>query len=167
MMDDNIENDKVQRKPNIKTKGQCSPCLSNKRSLCCKQVLNTKTFQTVQNKKVFEIYHHVNCKSKNIIYLMECTKCKVQYVGKSETDFNIRLNNHRKDVNNLNGIPVSRHISKAHHEFNTHAKFTIIEQLKNTNISKETITKRLKQRENFWIQTLDTLKPKGLNQELN
>ena len=162
-----IENDKVKRRPSVKTKGKCSPCLSNAKSLCCKQILKTEKFQSTQNKKTFEIYHHVNCKSKNIIYLMECTKCKVQYIGKSETNFNIRLNNHRKDTNNINGIPASRHFSKPYHEFNIHAKFIIIEQIKNANVSKETITKRLKARENFWIQTLETLKPKGLNQELN
>ena len=31
---------------------------------------------------------------------MECTSCKQQYVGKAETPFNIRLNNHRNDVKN-------------------------------------------------------------------
>ena len=30
---------------------------------------------------------------------MEGTLCKIQYVGKAETPFNIRLNNHRKDAN--------------------------------------------------------------------
>ena len=30
---------------------------------------------------------------------MEGTLCKIQYVGKAETPFNIQLNNHRKDAN--------------------------------------------------------------------
>ena len=34
-------------------------------------------------------------------------------------------------------------------------------------IDTEKIKERLKQRENFWILTLETLTPKGLNQELN
>ena len=33
---------------------------------------------------------------------MECILCKKQYVGKLEAAFNIRLNNHRKDVKNPN-----------------------------------------------------------------
>ena len=42
---------------------------------------------------------------------MECTKCKLQYVGKAETELNLRMNNHRKDVLKLNVIPAYRQIS--------------------------------------------------------
>ena len=62
---------------------------------------------------------------------MECMLCEVQYVGKSETAFNIRLNNHRKDVNNPKSIPVDLHFRKLGHSFNLHAKFTLIKQLSN------------------------------------
>ena len=43
---------------------------------------------------------------------MECASCRVQYVGKAETAFNIRLNNHRKDVNNSKSIPADFHFRK-------------------------------------------------------
>ena len=62
---------------------------------------------------------------------MECELCEVQYVGKAETAFNIRLNNHRKDVNNPNSIPADLHFRKLGHSFNLHAKFTLIKQLSN------------------------------------
>ena len=39
---------------------------------------------------------------------MECTKCKLQYVGKVETELNLRINNHCKDVLKLNAIPADR-----------------------------------------------------------
>ena len=35
--------------------------------------------------------------------------CNIQYVGKSETSFNVRLNNHRKDVSNPKTIPAYIH----------------------------------------------------------
>ena len=99
---------------------------------------------------------------------MECALCKVQYAGKAETTFNIRLNNHRKDVNNPNSIPVDLHFRKPGHSFNLHAKFTLIEQLRTIDtIDKDTIKCRSKCREDIWIQKLETLTPKGLNQELN
>ena len=67
----------------------------------CKQfVIDTTTFQSYQTQQLYTIFHKLNCKSKFIIYLMECALCKIQYVGKAETAFNIRLNNHGKDVNN-------------------------------------------------------------------
>ena len=99
---------------------------------------------------------------------MECALCKIQYVGKAETAFNIRLNNHGKDVNNPKSIPADFHFRKPGHSFNLHAKFILIEQLSNIQTTdKETLKFRLKPREDFWIQKLETLTPKGLNQELN
>ena len=62
---------------------------TNKSSLCCRQVVNTKTFKSYQTKRRFKIFHKLNCKSGFVIYLMECTLCKIQYVGKVETPFNI------------------------------------------------------------------------------
>ena len=99
---------------------------------------------------------------------MECALCKIQYVGKVETAFNIRLNNYKKDVNNPKSISADFHFRKPRHWFNLHAKFTLIEQLSNIHTTdKETLKFRLKRREDFWIQKLETLTPKGLNQELN
>ena len=50
------------------------------------------------------------------------------------------------------------------HDFNTHGKFTIIEQLSNITLSSTEILKEtLKWRENFW----KALAPYGLNQELS
>ena len=43
------------------------------------------------------ILHDLNYKSELLMYPMECMICHIQYIGKSETEFNIRLNNHRKD----------------------------------------------------------------------
>ena len=116
---------------------------------------------------IFQIYRNLNCKSKYVIYLKECTKCKIQYVGKAESEFNIRLSNHRKDVWKPDAIPASRHFSGKNHNFNTHAKFILIEQIRHIDIDKEKNKERLKQRENFWILTLEILTPEGLNQELN
>ena len=113
------------------------------------------------------IYHNLNCKSKYVKYLLECTKCKIQYVGKAKTEFNIRLNNHRKGVSKSDAIPASRHFSGKNHNFNTHANFILIKQIRHVDTDTEKIKERLKQRENFWLLTLETLTPKGLNQELN
>ena len=99
---------------------------------------------------------------------MKCKLCKIQYVWNAETAFNIRLNNHRKDVNNPKSIPANFHFRKPGHSFNLHAKFTLMEQLSNIHTTdKETLKFRLKSREDFWIQKLETITPNGLNQELN
>ena len=105
---------------------KCTPCLANNRTLCCRQIVYTTTFRSSQTDRIFHIYHKLNFKNKYVIYLLECTKCKIQYVGKAETEFNIRLNNHRKDVWKPDAIPASHHFSGKNHNFNTHAKFILI-----------------------------------------
>ena len=64
-------------------------------------------------------------------------------------------------------IPASRNFSDKSHNFNTYAKLILIEQIRHIDIDKEKNKEGLKQRENFWIITVETLTPKGLNQELN
>ena len=99
---------------------------------------------------------------------MERIICKIQYVVKSETPFNLRLNNHRKYVNNPKAIPACNHFKMHGHNFMKHAKFTLIEQLTEiSNVGKDTLKLQLKRLEDFWIIKLETLAPKRLNQELN
>ena len=98
---------------------------------------------------------------------MECRICRIQYIGKSETEFNIRLNNHRKDVNRQNAPQADQHLKLLNHNFSQHARFTLIEQLDNLRIDKDLATLRLKKREGFWTETLKTLHPYGFNAELN
>ena len=139
-----IENGKVKRKFTNKIQGKCTPCLANNRTLCCKQIVHTTIFRRNQTNKIFHAYHNLNCKSTYVIYLLECTKCKIQYVGNAETEFNIRLNNHWKDVWKPDAIPASRHFSGNNHNFNTHSKFILIEQIPHVNIDTETIKESLK-----------------------
>ena len=54
------------------------------------------------------------------------------------------------------------------HNFNKNTKFIITDQLTNTKKPKEILRQSLIQRENnFWFQTLDTIYPEGLKQELS
>ena len=55
--------------------------------------------------------------------------CVMQQTGKSETTFNLRLNNHWKDVNKRNSLQADRHFRRPVHNFNKHAKFTLTEHL--------------------------------------
>ena len=70
-----LRNGKIIRKQAITNKkGWCRPCNSRNFNLCCQQVRHTNTFQSNKTKEEFRIYHRMNCKSKFIIYLLECTR---------------------------------------------------------------------------------------------
>ena len=115
----------------------------------------------------YQILHQRNCKSSYIIYLSERLKCHLQYVGKSETEFNIRLNSHRIDNTKKDSTPASNHFNIEGHNLNIQDKYTLIEKLNQTNMDNLTLRQRLKIRKNFWILKLETLHSKGLNRELN
>ena len=85
--------------------------------------------------KTYQIFHQLNCKSSYIIYFL---KCQLYYIGKSETEFNIRLNNHRKDITKKDSIPALYHFGIEGHNFDIHAKFMLIVQLNQTNLDKLT-----------------------------
>ena len=91
------------------TAGQCTPCYTS-RSLCCQQVLKTTTFTSTQTRETFTIFHLVTCHSNYVIYSLECNLCKIQYVEKPET-FNIRLNNHSKDIKKPNAIETCKYFN--------------------------------------------------------
>ena len=123
---------------------------------------------------MFKIFHKLNCKNSFAIYLMECTLCKIQYVGKAETHFNIRRNNIRKDDNGNNPkpIPASIHFKQPGHDFNKdfnkHVKSYFIEQINNTiNTDIDAIKTKLRRREDFLILKRDTLTLEGLNEKLD
>ena len=99
---------------------------------------------------------------------MECILCKIQYVGKSDTFFNLRIHNHRKDVNDPKAITACNHFKMHGDKFMKHANFNLLEQLTEiSNVNKDTLRLWLKRREDFWIMKPETVAPKGLNQELN
>ena len=71
---------------------------------------------------------------------MECRICRIQHIGKSETEFKIRLNNHRKDLNRQNAPQADQDFKLPNRNFNQHARFTLIEQLDNMKIDKDLAT---------------------------
>ena len=93
-----VVNNKTHKAILSNRKGYSIPCHLKSENLCCKQVKYTNTFSSTVTKRTFNIYNKLNYKSSCLIYLMEYTLCKGQYTGKSETTFNIRLKNRRKDV---------------------------------------------------------------------
>ena len=40
-----------------------------------------KTFKSISNRKQFKIRQKINCRSRNVIYLVTCKQCKIQGVG--------------------------------------------------------------------------------------
>ena len=65
------------------------------------------------------------------------------------------------------GPPCDKHFQKKYHEFNTHAKFTVIEELKHVPTDKKKTRTLLERKEDQWMLRLKTIIPQGLNIGLN
>ena len=114
-----------------KKEGGSSACLSRANNQCCKQVISTKTFSSMETKETFKIFHQLNCRSKNVIYLGYCNKCpNSQYIGKSEPPVNLRINTHRHDVSSQTGLNFDKHFASPGHSYNENARYILIEQVK-------------------------------------
>ena len=162
-----IENGKVVKKK-TKSTGKCTPCRSKQGNKCCKQVKGTSIFRNRFTKKEYRIFHNLTCKDKNVIYLLECTKCGHKaYVGKSEIPMNERINGHRSDAKRTDKLEVDTHFLEPGHNFDRDAKFTIIEQVTKKNLTRTQMTNFLMKREDFWMQKLQTIKSNGFNTGLN
>ena len=101
----------------------------------------------------------------DLIYGMYIVQAKI-YVGKSETSFNIMLNNHPNDVYKVNNPKEDQHFKLPGHNFNQYAIFNLTEQLNKNELGKEPLSCRLMKRDDFWIHKLKNLQSHGFNTAL-
>ena len=122
----------------------------------CPHMTSGNDFHSSNLKKYFPLKNNVNCSSRNIIYLITCNKCHIQYVGETSNPLHTRLNAHRYDIKHNKPTPIAIHFNSPNHDL-TDLKITPIEILTNNNKNL-----RLK-RETYWQNTLSTNFPRGLN----
>ena len=53
------------------------------------------SFRSSTTGKEYKINYSFNCDLSNVVYLIECNVCGVQYVGSTCTHFRLRFNNYK------------------------------------------------------------------------
>jgi len=71
---------------------RCRPCMSSKLNTC-PYITNTST--TINFTTQLPQNTNFNCASRNVVYLITCKKCGLQYVGETSCMLRERLSNHR------------------------------------------------------------------------
>jgi hypothetical protein len=131
------------------------PC-SNKRCLACPSMLLTSRISSGVNNFTFDIGGPFTCHTRDCVYLLQCSLCGIQYIGQTETAFNLRLNNHRRD-SVIEG-PIHDHLLETGYDHNfSHFRWIIL---------KSNFNGSTKNRENFesWsINKFNLFKGDGLN----
>ena len=76
----------------------------------CAHVRMGTDFTGAANGDKFSARVSATCKTSTIIYLTQCCKCKMQYVGETENPLHLRTNGHRSDYyRRLPDKPIARH----------------------------------------------------------
>jgi hypothetical protein len=113
------------------------------------------------SRKTYRVHTHTICQLPNVVYVLSCTKCKVQYVGETKRPIIFRLREHLADIKNRRNQPVSNHFLKSGH-LHKHLIPMVLEKIKgDTSLEITTLTRR--KAEEKWIYRLRCLTPLGLN----
>lgn len=113
----------------------CMPC-NKPRCKVCPHMTTTQRATSTASDYYVNIKGNFNCDSANVVYLLECTVCRQQYIGQTETPFRIRFNNHRSHAKSCPYLPLSRHVNSPGHAFE-HLKATILESAFKTHHDRE------------------------------
>ena len=153
---DNLIRAKVANPPALRSKRK-NPGMKNCGKMCtaCPFVKQGRHINNKQN-PIWKINKNVNCETSNIIYLIECTKCKERYIGETKRSLRARLADHRGYVNNQRvDVATGAHFNKPGHGL-SNLSITIIEKQKNEN------DQYRKEREKYFINKFNT-HYKGMN----
>ena len=122
----------------------------------CHFISPSSTFNSHYNATRFTIMSNIHCKSANVVYLISCLRCKMQYVGETGRSLCERFAQHKFAVTSHLATPIGIHFNSSNHSLNDLSILPI--ELCN---SADVNTRR--QREQYWQQTLGTIYPTGLN----
>ena len=129
------------------------PC--NNLCIICPYVNKTKETVSTQTKRAYPMTGFFNCNSKGVVYVTTCNKCGIQYVGQTKRTFKERMKEHLQSIQNNKEV-TGKHYNEQNHSHHD-LKVQVVEK-----VIPNTPQYRL-EREDFWIRTLNTKNPLGLN----
>lgn len=144
----------------------CDKCNSI-RCKACPSVNCTKTFNSAYTRRQYTIKGSFNCRSNNIIYLITCTLCNMQYVGETQRKLSERLTDHRSNITLQKNTPIANHFNLPGHSINN-LSITVIDCVTAAEVDSFRdntwkIKSTLLRRESAWQHQLYTYHPKGIN----
>lgn len=132
----------------------------------CSNTYNTKKFYHPHTGQEYTIKDFINCNSTHIVYMLKCI-CGDIYIGQTKRNLKLRIAEHKAAIRNGNmDYAIARHCREKNHGSVVSLKFLGIERI-SPSPRGGNIVKQLLQREAYWIYTLNTMEPRGLNENLD
>ena len=144
-----------------------SPC---KRPHCkaCAHIKTGTMFSNTTTGTRFRVKATSDCGTSNMVYLIECRQCAIQYVWETENALRVRLTGHRSDIRHWRiEKPVAKHFSLPDHSMED-LKVMVMSSLWIFSIEKihREDSEYRKRKESRWIEMILSLTPDGLNLSL-
>ena len=76
----------------------CFKCKAKSCDICKNYLVPGNQFRSLTTNDTFKIKNRIDCNEKNVIYLITCTFCKVQYVLGYSFDFKSSFREHKSDI---------------------------------------------------------------------
>ena len=127
----------------------------------CKNIIKTGVYTNNCTQEYFQMRYSTSCISQNVIYLTECKRYIMQYIGQTNQQLSKRMNSHRFDIYSYDDQGYATNVA-LHFNSDSHSldgfRFVPIDIVNNemARLCKETC----------WIHKLDMLHPKGMNAKL-
>ncbi len=110
---------------------------------------------------------YLSCDTKNVVYLLSCNTCGVQYVGETRRKLRERMGEHLRSITkpgSANCKIMASHFSEPNCR-NNDFNIQILEKIRD-DLAIEEGTRIRQERESYWIKLLKSKYPYGLNQKL-
>ena len=134
----------------------CGKCI-----VCTTHLVEAASFKSDQTGETVTIRSSLTCESKNIIYLLYCSKCtKMQYIGETQQTLKQRFVQHRSDIGTKKYdkcIHIVTHFNSDAHTKEDMRVIPFDQMLVNDRSAR-------KEKEKFWYTKLKTVHPLGLNE---
>lgn len=139
------------------------------RCICCTVMDITNQIISYSNQSKFNVKQYINCNTHNIIYLVSCDQCKLQYVGHTTQSLKSRIRKHISDIphsHTRNISALSQHFASVHNNSFSHMKVQGIERVYLPPRGGD-FKQKLLNRETLWMFQLGSVYPGGLNKRLD
>ena len=143
----------------------CVVCCGGSRCKTCKHLVVGNSFASNVTGKSYNIScprGSIRCGTKNVIYVISCRKCGVQYVGETSQTLRARFNNHRNRLKQLCGLYLYHHFNSDGHSLDD-INIMPIEEVVLEQTDGMTLPSKRLQREEYWYRELCSVYPYGLN----
>ena len=118
----------------------------------CPYLKDTNHVKSRKTGERVEMSNKFNCNTAGVVYMIECHKCGIQYVGMTTRKFKTRMGEHVNDIKNKKDKAISNHFNSKGHRLSDFRTLVIERVVPND-------AAWLLEREEMWIKRLETKHP--------